>query len=170
MIEQPAQVMEIDADRVLVRTEPQSGCHSCSAQGGCGTSLIGRLFPERPRHRIALALQDFPQRPRVGDHVLLGIAENQLQQTGLLLYALPLAGLIGGAVLGSAMHEAGWLALAADPSSMLFGGVGFVLALGLARRAASAREHRMQKAVKVLHLTPVGIPVEIASDNMRGCR
>lgn len=169
MIEQPAKVLEVSSERVTVRTEQQGGCQSCGAKGGCGTSLIAQLFPKRPQQQLQLSPKAFLQQPRVGDRLVLGIDERHLQQTSLLMYAVPLLGLISGALAGDWLARQHWLDLAGDPASILLGGLGLALGLKLARRWATTRERGMQSAVKVLRQTPgnIGVPVDLATPQQR---
>jgi len=162
MIQQQARVLEVQQDRVRVSTVRQSACQSCNAKGGCGTSLIGQLFPERPAQQFWLSAGGLSELPSVGDQVLIGIDEHYLQNATLMLYALPLLGLLGGAVAGAWLGAQAWSPLPAEPMSILMCALGLLGGLRLVRRHGRARERRLGQAVKLLRIeraaAQVGVP------------
>lgn len=96
MIEQEARVTALDGDHALVTVVQQSACGSCAAKSGCGTSVVASLFPQRQQQlRVANT-----QQARVGDRVMVGLPEDGLQRASLLLYGVPLLGLLLGATTG----------------------------------------------------------------------
>jgi sigma-E factor negative regulatory protein RseC len=167
MIEQAARVIQVDGDSVLVATERQSGCQSCDVKGGCGTSLIGQLFPDRPQQHLRLPLGDLKPPPKAGERVIIGIDESYLQISTLLLYAVPLLGLLAGALLGAHLGKQPGSPLGAEPMSILLCLLGLSLGLMITRRTAGNRSGRMARAVKILRVEPSGIVVGIpgAMDN-----
>ncbi len=100
MIEQHARVVAVSRDRASVQTESQSGCTSCSAKSGCGTGAVAQLFPARQRQLLELPIDHLSRKPLPGERVVIGIDEGYLQRNTWLIYALPLAGLLGGALAG----------------------------------------------------------------------
>ncbi|HIE56005.1 MAG TPA: Fis family transcriptional regulator [Chromatiaceae bacterium] len=97
MIEEEGVVVSVQGEFAKVRIQQQrSACGSCSARQGCGTSLLARLFPERERALLARN----PAAARKGDHVVIGLREADLQLASVVLYLLPVLGLISGALLG----------------------------------------------------------------------
>ncbi len=158
MLEEEGIVVGVKGDFVEVEAQAKAGCGSCSARKGCGTSLVASLFPKR-RHRF-LARNEAGA--STGDRVLIGLDEGALQSASLVLYLLPLLGLIGGALLG------GWLArsLASDDSellSILFGVAGMTLAFaGIRNRWNGARSGRFQAVVlRVLPAPGVTVPLRV---------
>jgi len=154
MIEQTARVVEIDSNWIVVATESQSGCNSCNVKSGCGTSLLGQLFPNRPAQQLRLATADLDTAPRVGDRVVIGIDEAFLQQSTLLLYLVPLLGLLLGAIAG--------VPIGGEPMSILLGLLGLSVGLLMTRQSADRRSKRLANAVKVLRVQPAGGVVGIA--------
>ena len=96
MLEQDAIVDSVAGDFARVVAQPQAACNSCNAGNACGTSLLARLLPARKRQ--FLVRNTVGAAP--GDRVVIGLDESALQTISLLLYLLPLVGLIGGGVLG----------------------------------------------------------------------
>ena len=95
MIEEQAQVIELDGDKLILQAQTQSACGSCSANKGCGTSLlskvIGRKFTRFQAQNNVNAV--------VGDTVIVGIPEDALLKGSLVMYAIPVMGMLIFAVL-----------------------------------------------------------------------
>jgi len=158
MLEEEGIVIDIQGDYAEVEAQPKAGCGSCSARKGCGTSLVASLFPGR-RHRF-LARNEAGA--STGDRVIIGLDEGALQLASLLLYLVPLLGLLGGALLG------GWLArlLAVGDGelpSILLGAAGMVLAFAGIRNRWNGTSNRRFQAV-VLRVLPgpgVAVPLQV---------
>jgi sigma-E factor negative regulatory protein RseC len=159
MIEQTARVIRVEDDMVAVATERQSGCQSCDVKSGCGTSLIGQLFPDRPQQELRLPLGQLQARPRAGDRVVIGIDEAYLQRSTLLLYAVPLLGLLLGAVVGAYLGGRQASPMDGEPMSILLGLLGLSLGLYVTRQSAGRRTGQLTRAVRILRVEPAGIVV-----------
>lgn len=104
MIEERGRVVRVQGDLAWVETQRRSACETCSAQNGCGTGLIGRIFKSRSTPVRALN----PVRARPGDEIVLGLAEQALVRGALTVYIAPLAALIGGAILADWLAPSGF--------------------------------------------------------------
>lgn len=95
MIEEEAQVIDVDGDKLILQAQTQSACGSCSANKGCGTSLlakvIGRKFTRFRAQNNVNAV--------VGDTVIVGIPEDALLKGSLVMYAVPVMGMLLFALL-----------------------------------------------------------------------
>ncbi len=101
MLEENGIVISISKGMAEVSVMPQSACGSCSASNGCGTSLIASMFPERnSRFKVKN-----PLGAKTGEQVVIGLQESALQSASLILYLIPLAGLIFGAMAGIYLSE-----------------------------------------------------------------
>jgi len=169
VIEQYARVVEVHGRNIRVVTEPQAGCQSCEVKGGCGTSLIGRLFPQRPQQLLDLSTGTLTSVPRPGDRVLIGIDEQHLQQAGLLLYATPLAGLLLGAVSGATLGAAIGIQ-AQEPMSIIFGLLGLSLGLLYVKTRSAARSRGPEGPVRLLRLEPAKFEVTLSATPERKTR
>lgn len=146
MIEQRARVKRVEGNRVWVQTETQTGCHSCGARSGCGSALIAQMFPARFNQQLQIPLsQDHTTPPRIGDHVVLGIDEAYLQKVSLLLYAVPLLGLLAGAVAGQFLTGT-------EPGAMVAGLSGLCLALLSVKWGARRLLGLTSSAVRILRV------------------
>lgn len=123
MIEASARVTAVRGDRARVAIERQSACGGCAAKGGCGTRLIADWFPKR---QLSFDLDNVIG-AAPGDRVTVGLDERRLQHFALLMYAIPLLGLLGGALFGHQLTSSlGW---PAEPGSILGGLSGVATAL-----------------------------------------
>lgn len=98
MIEEQAVIARVEDNQAWVEGARKSACGGCAQQ--CATSLLNKYWGHRKIQlnvdaNIALA---------PGDRVVIGIDERALVSGALWVYLLPLAALIGGALLGD------WLA------------------------------------------------------------
>lgn len=129
MMEESAVVLEVGEGYAWVETRRRSACGACAASGGCGTATLAKAWGERPTR--VRALSTLPVQP--GDAVMVGLAEGALLRGALLVYLLPLALLLAGALLGQAAFAG-----AGEEPVILAGatglGLGFLAARVLSRR------------------------------------
>ena len=95
MIEEEAQVIEVKGNELILQAQTQSACGSCSANKGCGTSLLAKVVGRKFTHFQA----ENSVNAVVGDTVIVGIPEDALLKGSLVMYVLPIAGMLVFAVL-----------------------------------------------------------------------
>lgn len=95
MIEEQALVKALQGDQAIIQIQRQSACQSCEVNGACGTGSLGRLLGFRPQSLILKNEQNL----KVGDIVVIGLAEKHFLHAGFLMYVLPLISLFFFAVL-----------------------------------------------------------------------
>ena len=160
MIEQRARVVAIEGDSVRIRTEPQTGCHSCGAKSGCGSALIAQMFPARFNQQLLLPRGELSVEPRAGDYVVVGIDEAYLQKSSLLLYAVPLLGLLAGAIAGQTLLGTELGGIAGGLSGL--GGGLFAIRWGAQRLLSGAPEAmrivRVERSQTSVSLNTLDIP------------
>jgi sigma-E factor negative regulatory protein RseC len=139
MIETQAWVVATEGDFVWVEAAQGSTCEGCHVSGGCGTSVLGQLFGRRP-YRLRAAN---PVGADIGDRVAIGLDEGAFLRGAVLVYALPVLGLVLGGLAAVSLMGGG------DTSAVVGGGLGLVLGLSWSRiRSQSlARDHRYQPIV-----------------------
>jgi positive regulator of sigma E activity len=93
--------------------------------------------------------------------VIIGIDEAYLQASTLLLYLVPLLGLLFGALLGGYLGERPGSPIGGEPMSILLGLLGLGLGLYVTRQAAGRQNGRLAQAVQILRIEPAGIEVGI---------
>ncbi len=148
MLEEEGIVVALQGALAEVEAQPKAGCGSCSARGGCGTALVARLFPQRGRR--FLARNEAGAVP--GDRVVIGLDEGAMQWASVLLYLLPLLGLIGGALLGDALARQ-WGGGSTELWSVLTGAAGMALVFGSIRARLGQKQDSRFQAV-VLRILP----------------
>ncbi|CAE6908183.1 SoxR reducing system RseC family protein [Ectopseudomonas khazarica] len=99
MIEEQGRVVALEPGAVWVETLRRSTCSSCSANAACGQGVMERLGVGRERgHVRALSTLHL----NVGDAVVIGVREELLVRSSLLVYLLPLLGLMAAALAADA--------------------------------------------------------------------
>ena len=84
-------VKEIRGRNALVLTDRQSMCGTCEAKGFCKTLGGGKEM---------LSVASNPIGARIGDIVKIGIPLGTVTKASMVVYMLPAAGIVGGAVIG----------------------------------------------------------------------
>lgn len=161
MIEQHARVVAVNGDRASLQTEGQSGCTSCAAKSGCGTGAVAQLFPARQRQLLELPIDHLSRTPLPGERVVIGIDERYLHRNTWLIYALPLIGLLGGALAGDFLVKSllgpGETELGAILGS-LFGLVTAFAWMGFRSRRTAAPD---PDSIRILRIDPSATAVAI---------
>ena len=90
MIEEKALVVKIEGEYAWIETQRQSSCGHCSVKEGCGTQVLGKFLANKSASvRCVNSLN-----VKVGEMVVIGIAESALVKGSLLLYFLPIISMI----------------------------------------------------------------------------
>lgn len=128
-------VLRVDGDQAEVEAQPVSGgCGRCHEEGGCGSNLLNQSL--RPGQRNVYRLSN-TIKARVGDTVIIRVAEGAVLRAALWAYLLPELLLIAGTALGKA-----W-SLSGDERLPLLGAVsGLLLGLMILRWFPGRRPHR----------------------------
>lgn len=147
MIEEQARVVGLHGGFAEIVTQQRAACGSCSAKGGCGTSLLSAWFPQR---YLTFQLEN-DIGARSGDTVIVGLDEEMLQRSSLLLYALPLAGLLLGAILGERLSI--HFALPSELGAVVSGLLGLIGALAFVRYRTRTAIAGRRSGVRLLRVT-----------------
>jgi sigma-E factor negative regulatory protein RseC len=131
MLTEQGRVVALEADGLWVETVRASTCGKCSAASGCGHGLLNRLGDGR-RNYVRVLPGDQPLSAiAVGDEVRIAVPEEVFLRGSLLVYGLPLLGLLGGALaLPAALSDA---VAANEPLAVAGAVTGFALGAGLVR-------------------------------------
>jgi len=124
MIEEQAQVVEIFEDKLVLQAQTQSACGSCSANKGCGTSLLSKVIGRKFTRFEAVNNIN----AAVGDMVIVGISEDALLKGSLVMYALPIAAMLLSALVADFLFDSGvesrdLLIAAAAIMGLIFGSI-----------------------------------------------
>ena len=114
MITEHGRIIAIDANHVWVETINRGTCGSCAAEKGCGQSLLARWLSHSQYLKVSIAGRDTASFA-INDEICIGVPENVVVLSSLLVYCLPIGGLIVGATLGQILfaNDIGAIACAA---------------------------------------------------------
>ncbi|WP_444925500.1 SoxR reducing system RseC family protein [Microbulbifer sp. ZKSA004] len=123
MLQERGRVVAIESDAIWVETTQSSACNGCSTKSSCGTGLLGDLFSSSTR--VKVALNGFSaDKIHLDDVAVIGITENALTSSALLVYLVPLMSLVLVALIGDSLF--------AEPGAVIGALIGLVLgALGV---------------------------------------
>ena len=128
-MEAAARVVSVDAHRARVACEERAACGACGTSGRCALRWFAAGRPASVEIPVSAGGSE-PLRP--GDAVVLSIADGELFRAAALVYLVPLAGLLAGALGARGLAGAGeGVALGAG---LLGAALGWLVARGLARR------------------------------------
>ncbi|HWU83386.1 MAG TPA: SoxR reducing system RseC family protein [Methylophilaceae bacterium] len=143
MIEEHAVVIGAERDIALLEVVRRSACGLCGKTRGCGISLFGRLFGHK--NNVFKARNTI--NARIGDQVVVAIEEHAVLMSAFIVYGVPLAALLLGAVVGHACSDGS--ATQSDMYALAGAVTGLVLGLGWVKAYATARvmSHRYQPTI-----------------------
>lgn len=144
MLTETALVTRRDGNRVELELQRSSACDHCELNQGCGTGALGRLLGRRSR---PLAIEtDKDCKP--GDRVLLELPESALVRASLLIYGLPLLGLLLGGLLAALLAVPEWLVVGIAVFGLF---AGFKLAVRATRRLEQGGQAPYIRDIRVNH-------------------
>lgn len=154
MIEEQALVTGCDGEFAEVAPQSQAGCGSCGSRSACAAGSLASLFGKKPI--VLRALNPIGASP--GERVVVGLEAEMLSRGALAAYILPVATLIGGAMVGEGGGQ--WLGLATEPFAVVGGLLGLLGGLAWLGRFSRrvARDPRYQ-AVILRRSAPVETPI-----------
>lgn len=123
MILETGKVVAVEGDGVWVETANQRACGACAARKGCGQSLLAQMQGHRSYIRAALN-GHLPQDFQEGDLVEIGVHESAVIRGSLLVYCLPLLGLVAGATVGDAVGVSEGLVAMSALMGLVLAGMG----------------------------------------------
>jgi sigma-E factor negative regulatory protein RseC len=156
MIEERAVILSLDnrsnepqSDTVAtLEIERKTACGLCGQTRGCGNSIWGKLFA----HQSTAFKAQNRINAKVGDSVIVGINEKALLKSALLLYILPLATMLTGAILASQLHDTNGYA-------MLGAAIGLVLGLIWVKGHTMSNSYFKLQQPEILRLATQEAPV-----------
>ena len=101
MITENATVVSIEKNQTWIETQRKSACGQCSANKGCGTSVLSKVIGNKLSTMKAINNID----AKVGDEVIVGLNEASLLKGAFMTYLLPLFYLFLFAILGQFISQ-----------------------------------------------------------------
>lgn len=135
LITERARVLRVADGVAWVQCESQAGCARCAAGEGCGGGLFAKLLRGRLQELPVVLPEDREREPRAGEWLLIGLSTSAVQSASMLMYGLPLAGLLLGAIAASLLLNHDLFALLGAAGGMA---TGLLLARVYAARIAGA--------------------------------
>ena len=133
MITETATVVSTENNQTWVETQRKSACGQCSANKGCGTSVLSKVIGNKLSKIKVINNID----ARVGDEVVIGMQEQSLLKGALMTYMLPLVFIFLFSLVGQVVAQN----LQLQNTELLvivFAVVGLVLGLRQVRNFSSA--------------------------------
>ncbi|PSW04700.1 SoxR reducing system RseC family protein [Photobacterium lipolyticum] len=91
-----ATVVAVEPGRITVSCQQQTSCGHCGSRDSCGTGIVSEAVPERA-HQVKITTK---KSLTVGQVVEIGLSEQSILNSALLVYVVPLLFLLLGAALG----------------------------------------------------------------------
>ncbi|MEZ8742521.1 SoxR reducing system RseC family protein [Photobacterium swingsii] len=134
MMRSLATVIAVDSSGITVSCQQQTSCGHCASRDSCGTGIVSKAIPGRA-HQINIETQE---QVAVGDVVEIGLAEQSMLSSALLVYLLPLLFLIAGTIVGQWVFVD--LAAGSELGVIALAGASAALGLAIARYVAKRIE------------------------------
>lgn len=99
MFTEVGQVIAEEGDKVWVQTQSKTGCSSCKVSSTCGSGIVNKAFS----HKVFVTPLKNTINAHINDEVEVGIPEDLVLKASLVVYLLPLIGLILALALSSLM-------------------------------------------------------------------
>ena len=109
LLKESGLVTQVEGDIAWVNTANKLSCSSCKVESTCGNGILekylaGKVFVSKIRNELDA---------KVGDYVEIVIPVDSITLASLVVYAVPLTGLLAGALLGQfLLASEGWTILA----------------------------------------------------------
>jgi len=95
------QVVEITHDSMIIKSNREVGCNSCSSKNACGTGVLSGLFSS-----FSLFKKPLQNGVKAGDMITLEISSKELFLRASQLYLIPLLALFIGASISNIFYPA----------------------------------------------------------------
>ena len=151
------QIVAVEKQGLWVETRRASTCNSCAAQKACGQGLMTKLMPGKEHYIWVVADGDKLAASHVGDMVEVSVPDDVVLKASMIVYLVPLFGLIAGVLLGNNWQPG-------DPGAIAGGIIGLLFGLGLVRLHAKRVKHDCRVQPRMLRLvtqTPDAEPARV---------
>jgi len=127
-----ATVVAVEPGSITVSCQQQTSCGHCASRDSCGTGIVSEAVPGRA-HQVKITTK---KSLTVGQVVEIGLSEQSILSSALLVYVVPLLFLLLGAALGQwwFVELAGTSELGVVLTAVVSAGIGLLIARHYARR------------------------------------
>ncbi|MDF1762528.1 MAG: SoxR reducing system RseC family protein [Oleibacter sp.] len=146
------EIVEVTDDGLWVEGVQATACNSCNARTGCGQRTLSssgrlmRLWVPHKRQVSDSSDMHAASNYYVGQQVKISLPNGALAGSALMLYGLPLLGLVGGAILGNTSGS--------EPLSMMTGVMGLMIGFACARLVSNRSKARWLPSIEPLCSQP----------------
>ncbi len=99
MIEEQVRVIAVKDGQLLLEAQTRSACGGCAAKKGCGTAVLSNVVGKKfSRFQVKNSIG-----AQVGDVIVVGLEEKALLSGSLVMYLLPVIGMIIMALLADTL-------------------------------------------------------------------
>lgn len=148
MIEEHAQVVNIEGSDIWVETQRRSACDHCSVNKGCGTSVLGKVIGVKSSRVRVLNPEE--KKVSIGDEIVVGINEQALVRGSMIIYLVPLVFLFVFGLLGETL-AAQMNILESDVMAIIMGLVGLLIGFSLVKLFSIQIGHDSRYQPVLLH-------------------
>jgi len=144
LIKENGRIIAVDANHIWVETINRGTCGTCVAEKGCGQTLLARWLSRNHYLKVSLDgrnVSDFS----VNDTVQIGIPENVVVVSALLVYCLPLFGMLFGASVGQTLFNH-------DLAAISFGVIGLLVGAVIVRLFSYRQRNNLKLRPVILDL------------------
>lgn len=122
MIEQHAIILAVEPQEdnqslATIEVVRKSACGICGKTRGCGNAIWGKIFA----HKMTSFKAKNSINAQVGQSVIVGIDEQAVMKSALLLYLVPLVTMLIGSILVSQLNASNLAAMLGAASGLLVG-------------------------------------------------
>lgn len=139
----------IASSTATLEIERKVACGLCGQTRGCGNSIWGKLFA----HQSSAFKAQNRINAKVGDSVIVGINEQALLKSALLLYVLPLATMLLGAILAIQFSNT-------DINAIIGAVIGLVLGFLWVKGHTASQRYYLQQQPVILRLAANEVAIE----------
>lgn len=122
MMTESVRVLAVEQSYLLVEAVRRSACGNCQARAGCGQSLLNRWAEKTSCLKVPLEGRD-PASFAVNDQVIVGVPEDVIVRSSLLIYCLPIVLLLIGAFVGEWIAGSEGASILAALLGLMLGGL-----------------------------------------------
>lgn len=120
MLKESGRIVAIENTRLWVETINKGTCGACVAEKGCGQSLLSRWMARSAFLAVDLDGRD-PGQFTLNDYVEIGIPEDVVVKSSLLIYILPLAFMVVALLVSDSLFNNEAILIASAVLGLLLG-------------------------------------------------
>ena len=142
-MEEPAKVIQVLRNSVIVESQLKSACSQCQQVDNCGSGQVAKAFPQ-PKLTVEIETEEAYN---VGDEVLISVPEHALLNIAWQVYLWPILGLMLAAGLGQLLIIEAWLTQ--EWQAIILGAIGGFLGYKLAKYNVNRCKHHQLLKPKI---------------------